>query len=415
MDRPVDAELAARGANQSTQRPHMLVLARNYPNNVLPTLGLWTQRLVIASCQSVVPTVIAPVPYAPPIIPLKVFAPFQGIMSRRWEHGYDVFHPRYPLPPGHQLQRFEGRLAWPFVRRLADRLHAERRFDLVHAHFIYPDGVMAARLGQRYGIPVVTTEHAVWRPWLDNYPAVRTQVLRALPSIRMVLPVSASLERNIADAVGNRVITRVLPNAVDETIFTPSETDGSWDPDQILFVGLIRHPKGLDILVRAFALLATKRPTLRLLVVGGAFYRRYQRDEADVRRLVAELRLERRIHFAGQLNPTEVAAAMRRSALLTVPSRLETFSTVTAESIACGTPVVATRCGGPEDIVTPENGRLVPPEDPVALADAVDAMLQVRAQFDRHQLHTEVVARFGTAVTAARLTAVYGEVLGRTL
>ena len=169
------------------------------------------------------------------------------------------------------------------------------------------------------------------------------------------------------DAVGGRVTTRVVHNVVDEATFRPSEADGSWDPDQILFVGVIRHAKGLDILVRAFATLAPRLPALRLLVVGGAFYRGYQRDEAEVHKLVGELGLASHIRFAGQSSPAEVAAAMRRSALLVVPSRRETFSAVTAEAIASGTPVVATRCGGPEDIITPENGRLVPPEDPEAM------------------------------------------------
>ncbi|MBI3529596.1 MAG: glycosyltransferase [Betaproteobacteria bacterium] len=396
-------------------RLQVLVLARNYPNNVMPTLGLWTQRLVLASSRLVDPTVIAPVPYAPPLLPIEAFTRFRRVAARRRDAGYDVFHPRVPFPPGHALHRFEAALIWPTVRRLADRLHEERRFDLIHAHFIYPDGVLAARLGRRYGLPVVTTEGAPWRPWFDDYPAVRAQVLRALASVRLVLPVSTSLERNIVDAMGGHVTTRVVHNVVDEATFTPSETEGSWDPDQLLFVGVIRRVKGLDILVRAFATLARRRPTLRLLVIGAAFYRGYQRDEDEVRRLVGELGLAGRIRFAGQSSPAEVAAAMQRSALLVVPSRRETFSAVTAEAIASGTPVVATRCGGPEDIITPENGRLVPSEDPEALARAIDEMLGLRAQFDRRALHADMVARFGMQVTAARLAKVYGDVLGRTL
>jgi teichuronic acid biosynthesis glycosyltransferase TuaC len=396
-------------------RLQVLVLARNYPNNVMPTLGIWTQRLVLSSSRVVDPTVIAPVPYAPPFLPIEAFNRFRRVAPRRREAGYDVLHPRVPFPPGYALHRFEAALIWPLVRRLADRLHEERRFDLIHAHFIYPDGILAARLGRRYGLPVVTTEGAPWRPWFDDYPAVRTQVLQALPSIRMVLPVSTWLERNIVDAVGGRVTTRVVHNVVDEAVFTPSETDSSWDPDQVLFVGVVRRVKGLDILVRAFATLASRRPTLRLLVVGGAFYRGYQRDEDEVRRLVGELGLAGRIRFAGQSSPAEVATAMRRSALLVVPSRRETFSSVSAEAIACGTPVVATRCGGPEDIITPENGRLVPTEDPEALARAIDEMLKLRAQFDRRALHADMVARFGIQVTAARLAKVYGDVLGRAL
>jgi glycosyltransferase involved in cell wall biosynthesis len=394
----------------SPARPQVLVLARNYPNNVIPTMGLWTQRLVLAATRSVDPTIIAPVPYAPPFLP-ESFAKFRRVVPRRRDAGYDVFHPRVPLAPGYALHRFEAALMWPTVCRLADKLHAERRFDLIHAHFIFPEGVLAARLGRRYRIPVITTEQAVWRPWLDDYPAIRTQVLRALPSIRLVLPVSAWLERNITDAVGSHVTTRVLPNVVDEATFMPSDKEDSWDPDQILFVGVIRHVKGLDILVRAFALLSPRRPTLRLLVVGGAYNRGYQRDEAEMHRLVDELGFNGQIRFAGQSSPAEVAAAMRRSALLVVPSRRETFSAVTAEAIASGTPVVATRCGGPEDIVTPENGRLVPPEDPEALARGIEEMLHLRPNFDRRALRNDVVARFGMDVTAARLATIYREVL----
>lgn len=396
-------------------RPKVLVLARNYPNNVIPTMGLWTQRLVQASSHTVDPTVIAPIPYSPPFLPIEAFARFRRVARQRVDAGYDVFHPRAPFPPGYALHRFEAALIWPSIRRLADRLHEERRFDLIHAHFIYPDGVLAARLGQRYGIPVVTTEAAVWRPWLDDYPSVRAQVLQGLPSIRMVLPVSTWLERNIIDAVGGRVTTRVLHNVVDDTTFTPAEADDAWNPDQILFVGVIRHVKGLDILIRAFAILAPRHPALRLLVVGGAINRSYQRDEDEVRRLVNELGLEARVRFAGQSSPAVVVAAMRESALLVVPSRRETFSTVTAEAISSGTPVVATRCGGPEDIITPDNGRLVPTEDPEALASAIEEMLGLRSRFDRRALHADMVARFGMQVTAARLAKVYGDVMGRAL
>ena len=155
-------------------RIRVLHIARNSPNNVRPTLGLWTQRLVLAATRFADPTVIAPILYAPPFLP-ESFAKFRRIVPQRRDVGYDVFHPRVLLAPGYALHRFEAALMWPTVRRLADRLHAERRFDLIHAHFIFPDGILAARLGRRYRVPVVTTEQAPWRPWLDNYPAVRTQ------------------------------------------------------------------------------------------------------------------------------------------------------------------------------------------------------------------------------------------------
>jgi glycosyltransferase involved in cell wall biosynthesis len=372
---------------------------------------LWTQRLVLASTRSADPTVISPVPYAPPLLPIDAFAKFRRVLPARRDAGYDVFHPRVPLPPGVTFHRLEAALGWPFIRRLADRLHLQRQFDLIHAHFMYPDGVVAARLARRFQIPVVVTEHTSWGRTFDAHAAVKAQVLRALPVVRLVLPVSTSLQRDIVHAVGDLVECRVLPNVVDEATFTPGETAGAWDPHQLLFVGLIRHVKGLDILVRAFSALAAKRPQLRLLVVGGAFYRSYQRDEEAVRRLVVQLGVEGRIQFAGQSSPAEVAEAMRRSALLVVPSRRETFSAVTAEAIACGTPVVATRCGGPEEIITPETGCLVQVEDPGDLASGIERVLDRRPTFDPRRLHEDIVARFGTVAIGRRLEAIYGEAL----
>jgi teichuronic acid biosynthesis glycosyltransferase TuaC len=393
-------------------RPRVLVLSRNYPNNVLPTLGLWTRRLVDASTRCAEPTVISPVPYAPPLLPFESLAKFRRVLPVRRDGAHDVFHPRVLIPPGSAFHRYEAMLAWPFIRRLADRLHAERRFDLIHAHFIYPDGVIAARLARRFAIPVVVTEHAGWARTFDAHPSVKSQVLGVLPDIRLILPVSSSLQRDIALMVGDRVAFRVLPNVVDEATFTPADTRDQWDPDQLLFVGLIRRVKGLDILLRALALLVVTRPRLRLLVMGGAFYRSYQRDEDDIRRLAAGLGVMDRIRFAGEANPSEVADAMRRSAVLVVPSRRETFSAVTAEAIACGTPVVATRCGGPEEIITPETGLLVRVEDPEDLAAGIEQTLDHRAIFDPHRLHQDVVARFGTAAIGRRIEAVYNDALG---
>ena len=103
---------------------------------------------------------------------------------------------------------------------------------------------------------------------------------------------------------------------------------------------------------------------------------------------------------------------MRQTGLLIVPSRSETFSAVAAEALASGTPVVATRCGGPEDFVTPDVGRLVPIENPAALAQGIDEMLDIRHTFDPMKLHEYAVARFGRRATAARFGALYGRLVG---
>ena len=96
--------------------------------------------------------------------------------------------------------------------------------------------------------------------------------------------------------------------------------------------------------------------------------------------------------------------------MLVVPSRRETFSLVTAEALASGTPVVATRCGGPEEILTEETGQLTEVDDAAALAIAIESMLH--RPYDRAALRRYAVDRFGSAAAAERLGRLYERVTG---
>lgn len=391
-------------------RPRVLVLARNYPNNAFPTLGLWTERLVAASTAVSRPTVVAPVPYAPPFFPAASIRRFRTVARTRAAGEVVVHHPRVPAGPGQLLHALDARLAYPTLRRAVLALHRAEPFDLIHAHFIYPEGVIASRIGAELGIPVVSSEHAMWRPWLDRHAAVRRQVARALPGISRITAVSEVLRRGILELFGSTVAVDVVPNVVDESIFVAPGADEPRDANHLLFVGLIRHVKGLDVLVRALGHLLPDHPELHLSVAGGAFYRTYARDANEVRSLVRALGVQDRVSFLGEVAPHDVAALMRRSALLVVPSRRETFSLVTAEALASGTPVVATRCGGPEEIITPETGELVESGDAAALASAIETALT--RSYDRERLRSYSVARYGTAAAANRLGRLYDRVTG---
>lgn len=398
-------------SSRTPARPRILVLARNFPNPAFPTLGLWTERLVQAAGLVADSTVIAPVPWGPPFLPLETARRFRRVPRRLVRQHVEVHYPKVLLPPGYRLHALEARLQYPWVRRVADRIRREFPFDLIHAHFIFPEGVMASRLGQRYAVPVVTTEHALWQPWLERWPAARKQVLAALPGIARVTAVSEAVRGTIEAIAGKRARISLLPNVVDETVFHAPGAAERWDPDQILFVGAVRYVKGLDVLLRAMAWLTPVRPSLRLLVLGEAVYGQWRRDELAVQELCRELGLNDRVRFAGRASPDAVAAAMRASAALVVPGRRESFSAVAIEALASGTPVVATRCGGPEEILTGETGVLVDPDDPEALGRGIDAVLRARAQYEPGSLRHVAVSRFGMNATAQRLRALYSEVL----
>jgi glycosyltransferase involved in cell wall biosynthesis len=388
--------------------PRVLVLARNYPNNAFPTIGVWAERFVAASTAVARPTVVAPVPYAPPLVGGDATRRFRSIARTRMAGDVVVHHLRIPVGPGQLLHAFDARLGLAALRGRVIALHRAEPFDLIHAHFIYPDGVIASWIGKELGIPVVSSEHSMWRPWLDRHPAVRRQVDRALPNIARLTAVSQALRQTIVELFDERVPVDIVPNVVDERTFVLPSADEPRDPNHLLFVGLIRRVKGLDVLVRALGQLAADHPRLHLSVVGATFFRAYEREAAEVRALVTSLGLEKRVTFLGELPPNEVARLMRQSALLVVPSRRETFSLVTAEALASGTPVVATRCGGPEEILTPETGILADVDDPASLASAIEETLG--RSYDAARMRHYAVTQFGTAVAAERLGRLYDRV-----
>ena len=392
------------------RKPRVLVLARNYPNNAFPTLGLWTERLVAASRMVADPTVVAPVPYAPPLVPGASVRRFRSVERQSTRDGVPVHHPRVAAGPGQLLHALDARLAYPTIRNAIIDLHRASPFDVIHAHFIYPEGVIASRVGAELGVQVVSSEHAMWRPWLDRHASVRRQVERALPRIARITAVSESLRASITGLFGDAVPVDIIPNVVDERIFAAPGPAEPRDPNHLLFVGLRRHVQVIDVLVRALGHLLPEHPDLHLTVAGGSFYRAYERDAAGVRDLVRALGLTGRVRFLGEVPPNDVAALMRRSALLVVPSRRETFSLVTAEALASGTPVVATRCGGPEEILTEETGQLTEVDDAAALAIAIESTLS--RSYDRGALRRYAVERFGSDAAADRLGRLYERVTG---
>jgi glycosyltransferase involved in cell wall biosynthesis len=337
---------------------------------------------------------VAPVPYYPPLPGPSDFRRFRQVPFQESVDGIEVSHPRFLTGPGYTTHNVEAEAYYWGVSKTVDRLWQEAPFDLIHAHFIYPDGVVGARLARHYGVPLVITEHAFWQPWLDQYPLVRKQAVAAAHASAFHIAVSQSVRQNIAQFTGESDRLRVIPVGVDMEVFTPLPAGEQPDSDSILYVGRIHETKGVDVLLDAMRLLVERRPTVRLSLIGGSFYPQWREQEERLKRLSDEFGLTEHVRFLGVQPPEQVAEAMRRSTLLVLPSRRETLGAVLIEALACGTPVVATRCGGPEDVVTESVGKLVPKEDPSSLAQAMEAVLEQRQRYDRQVLRNYIADHF---------------------
>jgi teichuronic acid biosynthesis glycosyltransferase TuaC len=398
---------------EARRRLRVLVLARSYPNNVFPNLGLWTARLTerVAETQKV--HVVSPVPYFPPLPDfgrLEEYTRFRRVDRRELRHGVDVVRPRFLVGPGSLLYRFEATAFAVAARAVARRIHEATPLDLVHAHFVYPDGAAGHVIARELGVPLVITEHAPWTGWLER-PGVRGPALAAAHGAARLIAVSRYVRGSIAAYTGDADRVTVIPNGVDPLVYGISP-DAERNPRQILYVGLINYNKGIDILLESMRGVLDQIPDARLLLVGGSFYRNTRLQREALVRYANDLALGDRVSFLGPRPQAEVAALMAKSAVVVLPSRAESFSSVLIEALACGTPVVASRSGGPEDIVDEAVGALVPVEDRAALTRALVGVLTGARRYDPDVLRQYALSNFGWESVSARTLQVYREVTG---
>ena len=392
--------------------PKVLILSRNYPNHVMPHLGLWVEGLARQIGKLWEARVVAPVPYCPPFPGGGSYTRYRRILRHERVNNIEVWRPPFLTGPGYSLHSVEAFSYYWSIRHQVARIHREFPFELIHAHFTYPDGVVAARLGERYRVPVLITEHAPWLPWMAKYPRVRSQAVCASERCAFHIAVSRYVRDTIGQCTGAAEKVRIVPVGVDGSVFRLPGDGEARDPNRILYVGRIHSIKGVDILLRAMRQLIDRRPGTRLMLVGGGLvFRDYRMQEEHLRSLAGELGLKDCVEFAGAMTPQEVAQLMRASALIVLPSRAESFGAVLVEALACGTPVVAARCGGPEDIVNDDVGVLVPKEDPDALAAAIEYVLERRGQYDSVRLRAYALENFAWEQIAGQTVDLYYQAL----
>jgi teichuronic acid biosynthesis glycosyltransferase TuaC len=388
------------------RRLRVLVVARSYPSDVFPTLGLWTESPTVRLARRCDVRVVSPVPWCPPLPAarrLEQYARFRRIPRRDRREGVEILHPRFLTGPARSTYRLEARAYDAGIARTVERLRREFPFDLVHAHFIYPEGVAAHRIAERYGVPLVVTEHAPWSGWLDE-PGIARQAIPAARAAARLMPVSHSVLDTMNAYAGASVNAVVIPVGVDLDRFTVGD-ERTRRRDRIMYAGLINFNKGIDVLLEAMERLAAQGHSARLVLAGGSFYRHTRLQEQRLRARAREL--GDRVQFIGRQPPEAIARLMASSAAVVLPSRAESFGAVLVEALACGTPVVATRCGGPEDIVVDEVGELVPVGDPASLAQALARTLDEPARYDPLRLRRYAAERFSWDSVVDRIHDVY--------
>ncbi|CAL9395809.1 glycosyltransferase [Streptomyces sp. Tu 3180] len=264
------------------------------------------------------------------------------------------------------------------------RAWRRERPDVVHAHF-WMSG-LAARTGARpYGVPVVQTFHALGtvkrrhQGWRDTSPPERIAAERQIGrGCARVLATCGDEVRELAEMGVDRSRVSVVPCGVDADHFRPGAEGAGTPPrrarHRLLACGRLVRRKGYDRAVRAL----TAIPDAELVVAGGPATGRLGRDP-EARRLwhlAHRVGVADRVRLLGAVDPADMPALIGSADLVLCTPDYEPFGIVPLEAMACAVPVVATAVGGHRDSVAHgTTGRLVPPEDPGALAAAVRELL----------------------------------------
>jgi teichuronic acid biosynthesis glycosyltransferase TuaC len=334
-------------------RPRLLTFSTLYPSNARPNHGIFVEnrlRDLVASGQ-VTSTVIAPVPWFP--LAHKRFGDWAvnaAVAGRETRHGLTILHPRYPVIPRIGMS-FAPWLLYramvPVVRRLIGEV------DAIDAHYLYPDGVAAVWLGQRFGLPVVITARGTDVTLIPRFARPRRSIKQAIACAAAVITVSAALKDALVDIGAPAGKITVLRNGVDTALFRPPEDRAAIRAalgvrrTLLISVGSLIERKGHHRTIEAMRSL----PGCELIIVGDG------PEHDHLKTLIARLGLTDRVRLLGARPHAELPLLYGAADASVLSSSREGWANVLLESMACGTPVVASPIwGNPEVVRSPEAG-----------------------------------------------------------
>lgn len=298
---------------------------------------------------------------------------------------------------------------WLAVRTLI----REWRPDIIHAHWIVPQGLIACLCTRE--IPILCTSHGGDLFGLQGYwfKKVKAWVLKRCSGVTVVSESMVGPVRTLApDATVD-----VIPMGTDlSRLFVPPASSSARGTRELVFVGRLVEKKGVGVLIAAFERVVSQVPDLELKIIGDGPLM------ADLQADVTRRGLAQSVSFAGSLSHQEIAEAFRRATIALFPFVVardgdrEGFGLVVVEAMGCGCPVIASDIPAVRQSTTHEvTGLLTPPGDVEALAQAIERLLSdgdLRAELASNA-NSSAKRRFDWGIIAAGYHQALQAALGR--
>jgi teichuronic acid biosynthesis glycosyltransferase TuaC len=332
----------------------VLVFTSLFPNNISPNHGVFVKERMcevarLGRCEL---KVLAPVPYYPPVR-FGSRARYSRVFREEVIGGIQVYHPRYFMIPKVGMA-LHGLAMFFSLLRFVMKLRRSFEFDLIDAHYVYPDGFAAVLLGAVLSKPVVVSARGSDINEFGRFPIIKRLLRYTLKRATSSIAVCQALKDEMTRLGIDSTRICVIPNGVDGKKFFPRAIGEAREKlglpatrRIILSVGALIPRKGHDYTIRALKVLVQKTASsdLLLLIAGGG----PDREELDF--LVRSLDLTDHVRFVGEIPHQELRLWYSAADLFCLASDREGWPNVVLESLACGTPVVATDIWGIPEII----------------------------------------------------------------
>jgi teichuronic acid biosynthesis glycosyltransferase TuaC len=354
----------------------LMTFSTLFPNSVTPSHGVFVQtrlRHLVASGE-VESRVVAPVPWFP--FRHRLFGEYArsaAVAHHEERFGLRVAHPRYFLLPKVGMTSAPFFLARSGLAAARGLIGGGYDFDIIDAHYFYPDGVAAVMIGRALKKPVVITARGTDINLIPRFRKPRQMILDAAKNCAAMITVSSALKEELVSLGAASGKITVLRNGVDLMLFHPENRDVARaslgiSRYSLASVGNLIPTKGHDLVIEALAAL----PDAELFIAGRG------PDEGRLKNLASTLGVLDRVTFLGVLPQEKLRTLYSAADCLVLASVREGWPNVLLEAMACGTPVVASNVGGTSEIVaSAEAGVLVDERTAGGIVRAVARLRQL--------------------------------------
>ena len=274
--------------------------------------------------------------------------------------------------------------------------------DIIHVHCGLYGGVVGKLIKEKYNIPYVITEHSslVMNHKMDNY---HKKLLKdSYDNADRLISVGEKLKESMKNYTNNHII--VVPNIVDTSLFkyVPVRENRKF---KFVSVCMLKADKNIELLLNAFANEFKDNNEISVMVIGDG------PERANLESLSEKLGIVKRVEFLGAVDREDLPSYLQKASAFALPSNYETFGVAYIEALACGLPIIATKCGGPEDFYEEKLGYIIPIGNLQALSKAMNDMVTNYNKFKKDEISKYIKEKFSKKVIIEKIEKIYLEVL----